>query len=76
MLYFRLISAVGPTQTAMTSYLIPLFGVVWGVVLLGEQITGFTVVGMAIILLGVVLVTGTRQRAPRGNLIAGARTAD
>ncbi|MDF3039962.1 MAG: EamA family transporter [Thermomicrobiales bacterium] len=76
LLYFRLISAVGPTQTAMTAYLIPLFGVVWGVVLLGEQITGFTVVGMAIILLGVVLVTGARQPVPRDRLIAEARTAD
>jgi drug/metabolite transporter (DMT)-like permease len=59
LLYFRLISSVGPTQTAMTAYLIPVFGVIWGVVLLGEPVGPATVVGMAIILAGVVLVTGS-----------------
>jgi drug/metabolite transporter (DMT)-like permease len=64
LLFFRLISAVGPTQTAMTAYLIPLFGVMWGVVLLGETVGPATVVGMAVILVGVVLVTGSGRPLP------------
>lgn len=63
LLFFRLITAVGPTQTAMTAYLIPLFGVVWGVVLLGETVGPATFVGMGVILAGVVLVTGGGGRA-------------
>jgi drug/metabolite transporter (DMT)-like permease len=58
LLYFRLITAVGATVTATVSYLIPLFGTAWGVVLLREPFGPATVVGMLGILLGVLLATG------------------
>jgi drug/metabolite transporter (DMT)-like permease len=64
LLYFHLISAVGPTQTATVAYLIPLFGAALGVLLLGEPFTLTTAAGMAAILGGVVLVTGTRFTVP------------
>ena len=76
LLFFRLISAVGPTQTAMTAYLIPLFGVIWGVVLLGETVGPATVVGMAVILAGVVLVTGSGRSLSRRRSLARTRAAE
>ncbi len=76
LLFFRLISSVGPTQTASVAYLIPLFGTMWGVVLLGEPVGIATVVGMATILAGVVLVTGTRLPVRRRGPFASARTVD
>ena len=76
LLYFRLISAVGPTQTAMTAYLIPLFGVVWGVLLLGETVGPATVVGMAIILAGVLLVTGAMPSLARRRALAKTQPAE
>jgi drug/metabolite transporter (DMT)-like permease len=60
LLFFRLISSVGATKTATVSYLIPLFGTVWGVVVLQERVGWATIAGMVVILSGVVLATGTR----------------
>ncbi len=61
-LFFRLISSIGPTQTATVSYLIPLFGVGWGAALLGEPVGPATIAGMVTILAGVLLVTGTGKK--------------
>jgi drug/metabolite transporter (DMT)-like permease len=60
LLFFRLISSVGATKTATVSYLIPLFGTIWGVVVLQERVGWATIAGMVVILSGVVLATGTR----------------
>lgn len=58
LLFFRLITAVGAVSTATVSYLIPLFGAAWGVLLLGEPVGPATIVGMIVILAGVLLATG------------------
>jgi len=60
LLFFRLISSVGATKTATVSYLIPLFGTMWGVVVLQERIGLETLAGMLVVLCGVVLAMGTR----------------
>src|SRR5919112_5184794 len=65
LLFFRLISSVGATKTATVSYLIPLFGTIWGIVVLQERVGLETLAGMLVILLGVVLTTGTRL-SPHG----------
>jgi len=67
LLFFRLISSVGATKTATVSYLIPLFGTLWGGVVLHEQVGWATLAGMVVILAGVVLATGARLplHAPR-----------
>ena len=57
-LYFRLIAHVGPTRAIAVSYLIPLFGMVWGLVFLQESITSNMIAGCAVILLGTALTTG------------------
>jgi drug/metabolite transporter (DMT)-like permease len=72
LLFFRLISSVGATKTALVSYLIPLFGAVWGALVLGERVDLSTLTGMVVILTGVVIVTGARfSRRWRGGRVAG-----
>ncbi len=64
LLYFHLITNVGPTKTLSVTFLVPVFGVVFGVLLLGEPFGPGTLAGMGIILAGVALVTGVRLRIP------------
>lgn len=56
--YFRLIANVGVNQAMTVTYLIPLFGVVWGLIFLGEAITVYMMLGGLTILCGVALITG------------------
>jgi drug/metabolite transporter (DMT)-like permease len=58
LLYFRLIASVGPTSTLTVTFLAPGFGVLFGVLLLGEPFGLWTLAGLATILLSVALVTG------------------
>jgi len=60
MLFFRLVADIGPMQALTVTFLTPLFGVLWGVLLLGEHITIGTVIGGVIVLAGTALVTGVR----------------
>ena len=39
LIYFRLIADVGPSRALTVTFLIPLFGVLWGFLFLGEAIT-------------------------------------
>ena len=68
LLFFRLISSVGATKTATVSYLIPLFGTLWAVVVAQERVGLETVAGMLVILCGVVLATGRQLPLPRRRL--------
>jgi drug/metabolite transporter (DMT)-like permease len=58
MLYFRLIENVGPTSTVTVTLLVPVFGLLFGVLLLNEPFGLGTLAGLGIILSSVVLVTG------------------
>jgi len=56
-LYFRLIADVGATRALTVTYLIPLFGILWGWLFLGEALPAAALAGGALILAGTVLVT-------------------
>lgn len=56
-LYFRLIADVGATRALTVTYLIPLFGVLWGGLFLGEALPGAALAGGVLILAGTALVT-------------------
>lgn len=64
LLYFRLIADVGPTATSTVTFLVPAFGLLFGVLFLGEPLGAGTLAGLATILLGVVLTTGVRIGPP------------
>ncbi|MBW8843865.1 MAG: DMT family transporter [Burkholderiales bacterium] len=57
-LYFRLMSRVGPTNAVSVTFLIPLFAILWGMLFLDEAITARMVVGGAIVLVGIALALG------------------
>jgi drug/metabolite transporter (DMT)-like permease len=63
-LYYRLIRRIGAPRAATVTYLIPLFGVVWAWLLLGEALTPSMAVAGALILSGVAL-SEARPRAAR-----------
>ncbi len=55
-LYFRLIADLGATGGLTVTYLIPVFGVLWGAVFLGEKVTLPMLAGAALVVLGTVFV--------------------
>jgi drug/metabolite transporter (DMT)-like permease len=61
-LYYQLIAAVGATTASFGTYLIPVVGVFWGWLLLGEPVGVRTCAGVALILAGLVIATGIRRR--------------
>jgi drug/metabolite transporter (DMT)-like permease len=60
--YYRLIARVGAPRTSTVTYLIPLFGVIWAWLLLGEPLTLTMAVAGTLILAGVGL---SQQRQAR-----------
>jgi drug/metabolite transporter (DMT)-like permease len=56
--YYRLIADVGPVKAITVTLLVPVFGMVWGVIFLGEPITAGRLAGCAIILAGCSLILG------------------
>src|SRR5215217_1312663 len=68
MLYFRLIENVGPTSTSTVTLLVPLFGLLFGVVLLDEPVGLGTLAGLVLILSSVTLITGLGAASPKARL--------
>lgn len=62
MLYFRLIQDVGATSALTVTFLIPVFGVLWGSLLLSETVHWNTVIGAVIVIVGTALVTNFNPR--------------
>ena len=60
LIYFRLIENVGPTSTVTVTLVVPVFGLLFGVLLLDEPFGFGTLAGLGIILASVVLITGIR----------------
>ncbi|OZI41818.1 DMT family transporter [Bordetella genomosp. 4] len=57
-MFFRLIASVGPTGAVSVTFLVPVFGVLWGVWFLDEMLTPRILIGAAIILIGTALSLG------------------
>ena len=55
-LYFRLIADMGATAALTVTYLIPLFGVLWGALFLGETLRFHVIAGALVVIAGTVLV--------------------
>jgi drug/metabolite transporter (DMT)-like permease len=58
LMYFRLIASVGPSNALTVAYLIPAFGIMWGIILLNETFTPLMWLGVILVICGVLLVTG------------------
>ncbi len=57
-IYFNLLAKLGTAKAISVTYLIPVFGIGWGMLFLEEQLNGSIVLGTALILFGVGLTTG------------------
>ncbi|ANN79928.1 DMT family transporter [Bordetella flabilis] len=61
-IFFRLLASVGPTRAMSVTFLVPVFGVFWGALLLDEAVTTNILLGSPIILLGTALSLGLIER--------------
>lgn len=57
-LFFRLIERVGASRAVTVTFLVPVFGTLWGALFLGEAVTGSMLLGGAVVLVGTGLSTG------------------
>ena len=72
LLYFRLVADLGPASALTVTFLIPVFGVLWGHLFLGEAVGWHTVAGAAIVIAGTALITGFSV----GGLLSGKAAAN
>lgn len=57
-LYYRILAMAGATNVALVTYLVPVSATLLGVLVLGESFSGFTMVGIGIIALGLIILDG------------------
>jgi len=57
-MFFRLIASVGPTGAVSVTFLVPVFGVLWGTLFLNESVTPRIIAGATVILIGTALTLG------------------
>ena len=62
LLYFRLIADLGPASALTVTFLIPVFGVLWGTLFLHEPVGAHTLAGALIVVVETALVTGFAPR--------------
>lgn len=58
LLYFRLVKDDGPASALSVTFLVPLFGILWGYLFLEEAIGLNTFLGALLVISGTILVTG------------------
>lgn len=61
LLYFALIARAGASRAILVTYLVPAFALVYGAVFLDEPVTATALAGLALILAGTALATGTAR---------------
>lgn len=59
MMYYWLLSRVGATGALLVTYLLPGFALIWGALFLREQVTVTAVLGLALVLAGIAITSGS-----------------
>jgi drug/metabolite transporter (DMT)-like permease len=62
LLYFRLIADLGASSALSVTFLIPVFGILWGHIFLDEVIGVNTLIGSILVIIGTMFVTGFSPR--------------
>jgi len=62
LLYFGLIAGAGASKAVLVTYLVPSLALVYGAVFLDEKVTALSLAGLALVLAGVALGTGSVRR--------------
>jgi len=65
LLYFRILALGGPTRLSLVTYVIPLFAVGWGWLVLDERLSWNAAAALVLIAVGIVFVNGQAQTAVR-----------
>jgi drug/metabolite transporter (DMT)-like permease len=55
-IYYQLIKSIGPAKALTVTFLIPVFGILWAALFLGECVTAHMIIGCALIISGTYLV--------------------
>jgi drug/metabolite transporter (DMT)-like permease len=61
-MYFDLIAKIGASQAMTVGYLVPMFGILWGIVVLGEVLSTYAMIGGSLIIIGLMITTGILKR--------------
>jgi drug/metabolite transporter (DMT)-like permease len=61
-LYYYLLARIGATNVSLVTYLLPISGVFWGALLLGERLHWSAFLALALILAG---IAGVNNRLPK-----------
>lgn len=61
LIYFYLIKEMGPTPALSVTFLMPVFGILWSSLLLGEAIYPEMVLGAAVILVGIFMIVKPKK---------------
>jgi len=69
-IFHSLVASDGPARASLVGYIAPVFSIFYGVVLLDESFTVFTVAGLVLILGGSWLAAGGELPARRGDVAA------
>ncbi|SFA54161.1 Permease of the drug/metabolite transporter (DMT) superfamily [Parageobacillus thermantarcticus] len=69
--YFYLLANVGPTKTLSVTFLVPVFGVIWGMIFLHEKISIGMIGGLAVILTSIFLLSDVKIAVKRQEYIKG-----
>jgi drug/metabolite transporter (DMT)-like permease len=59
--YVRLIDKIGAVRTSTVAYFLPVFGIIWGAIFLGEIITSTIIIGCFVVLLGIYLSNSNKK---------------
>jgi len=58
LIFFKLLNDIGTSSTLTVTFLVPVFGVMWGVLFLDESVGWHTLVGTILVLAGTIKTTG------------------
>ena len=75
MLYYRLIDNIGEEGASLSNYLTPAFALLYGVLLLGESLTIWAMIGLVLIISGAeITLRGAGDRSSRRDVRTQYRT--
>jgi drug/metabolite transporter (DMT)-like permease len=72
-LFFRLVAQLGPTGALTVTYLVPVFGVLWGALFLDEPVAWSLLGGLAVVLASIALITQTGRASWSASAAGGGR---
>ncbi|RKP52175.1 DMT family transporter [Trinickia fusca] len=64
LIYFHLLNVAGPARAMTVTFVVPVFGILWGAMFLHEQVSLVMLEGCSIVLVGTALATGVIKRIP------------